>query len=181
MWLTVHSWFRHFLVTIEWRIQWKFWNGWMNMESKSNAQMYVCLLKPCTDLAVVGKLIHSRIVKTQTKWDVLLESCLLSMYAKCGSLKDARSIFDSMQSRWQCWFFQRGNYWSLRKNCGLTYKRRDSQNRETSYILFDRPTRVCVRRPRLIPPKILFSVSIDIILTMHAEISPLSIALPILH
>ena len=65
---------------------------------KPDAQLYVCLLKSCTDLAV-GKFIHAHITKTQAKWDIYLENSLLNMYAKCGSLDDARTVFDSIHSR----------------------------------------------------------------------------------
>ena len=65
---------------------------------KPDAQLYVCLLKSCTDLAV-GKYIHTHIIKTQTKWDIYLENSLLNMYAKCGSMNDARTVFDSIHSR----------------------------------------------------------------------------------
>ena len=72
---------------------------WMDKNRiKPNAQLYVCLLKPCKNL-VIGKRIHSHIIKTQTQWNIQLENTVLNMYSKCGSIDDARYIFDNMQSK----------------------------------------------------------------------------------
>src|SRR6185437_2435045 len=72
---------------------------WMDERGvKPNAQLYVCLLKPCKNITI-GKRVHLHIIKTRTKWDQILTNSLLNMYAKCGSMDDALSVFNSMQSR----------------------------------------------------------------------------------
>ena len=55
-------------------------------------------MKPCRDLAI-GRRIHAHIIKTQSKLDIILQTSLLNMYSKCGSIDDARSIFDNMESK----------------------------------------------------------------------------------
>src|SRR5258708_39416802 len=65
---------------------------------KPHAQLYVCLLKPCTDLAI-GKQIHSHIIKTQTEWNLYLETSLLNMYSKCGNGKESLELFQQMQKQ----------------------------------------------------------------------------------
>ena len=60
--------------------------------------MYVCLLKHCKDITI-GKYIHSHIIQTQIELNVILENTLLNMYSKCGSMNEAQSIFDTMQSK----------------------------------------------------------------------------------
>ncbi|KAJ7537183.1 hypothetical protein O6H91_12G101800 [Diphasiastrum complanatum] len=59
---------------------------------------YVCLLKGCTrrkDLAE-GKRVHALIVRTGLDSNSFLGNALINMYAKCGSVLDARQVFDSM-------------------------------------------------------------------------------------
>ena len=51
--------------------------------------VYVCLLKPCRDLAI-GRRIHAHIIKTKYKMDIILVNSLLNMYSKCGSIDDVR-------------------------------------------------------------------------------------------
>jgi pentatricopeptide repeat protein len=65
---------------------------------KPNATLFLCLLKPCKDLAT-GKRIHDHIISSQTELDVKLSTSLLSMYIKCKSMDDACSVFHTMQLR----------------------------------------------------------------------------------
>ena len=55
-------------------------------------------MKPCRDLAI-GRRIHAHIIKTKYKLDIILVNSLLNMYSKCGSIDDARSIFDNINSK----------------------------------------------------------------------------------
>ncbi|KAI0498774.1 hypothetical protein KFK09_019667 [Dendrobium nobile] len=47
----------------------------------------------------LGKQIHARAVKNQSKHDVALQNALVDMYAKSGELKDAHLAFDEMKSK----------------------------------------------------------------------------------
>jgi pentatricopeptide repeat protein len=72
---------------------------WMEEHGiKPDAILYLCVLKSCNDI-VIGRRIHAQIISSQTELTIQLQSGLLNMYAKCGSMDEARSIFDSMQSR----------------------------------------------------------------------------------
>eukprot|EP01018_Ginkgo_biloba_P011648 Gb_05123 [translate_table: standard] len=46
-----------------------------------------------------GKQVHSYKIKSGTEVDVCVENALVDMYAKCGSMVDARRVFDKMSER----------------------------------------------------------------------------------
>src|SRR5690349_1497072 len=70
---------------------------WMDkVKVRPNATLYLCLLKPCKDPAL-GKRIHSHILTSGVRRTLELRNSLLNMYAKCGRMDDARSVFDSME------------------------------------------------------------------------------------
>ncbi|CAJ1894628.1 unnamed protein product [Sphenostylis stenocarpa] len=72
---------------------------------KSSIQLepntYVNLILACTNSRSLnyGKKIHDHISKSKCKPDLVLQNHILNMYGKCGSLKDARKVFDAMQLR----------------------------------------------------------------------------------
>eukprot|EP01018_Ginkgo_biloba_P004471 Gb_13863 [translate_table: standard] len=47
----------------------------------------------------LGKQTHAHMLKTEYEGNMFLETKLVIMYAKCGSLVDARSVFDQMRER----------------------------------------------------------------------------------
>ncbi|XP_057832473.2 pentatricopeptide repeat-containing protein At3g13880 [Cryptomeria japonica] len=59
------------------------------------------VLKACGNLAVQkqGKQIHTCIIKAGFESDILVGSAILDMYAKCGSVEDARAMFYKMPDR----------------------------------------------------------------------------------
>eukprot|EP01018_Ginkgo_biloba_P007785 Gb_19828 [translate_table: standard] len=59
------------------------------------------VLKACTSLSALqgGRDIHHHIVRTGFESDVFVGACLVDMYAKCGSIEDARQVFDKMSRR----------------------------------------------------------------------------------
>jgi pentatricopeptide repeat protein len=59
---------------------------------------YLSVLKACNCLGLVeyGYLVHAHIVERSFGMDVYLESCLVDMYAKCGSMNDAHQTFNAM-------------------------------------------------------------------------------------
>ncbi|KAJ7536613.1 hypothetical protein O6H91_12G074900 [Diphasiastrum complanatum] len=59
---------------------------------------YACLLKDCARrrALVEGKRLHSFIVQQGLHSNIFLKNTLVNMYAKCGSVLDARQVFDSM-------------------------------------------------------------------------------------
>eukprot|EP01018_Ginkgo_biloba_P036301 Gb_23551 [translate_table: standard] len=68
---------------------------------KPDSFVIAILLSACTDLAALeqGKEIHNHIIKSGFESSVFVGSCLVDMYAKCGSLEDARDVFDKMPER----------------------------------------------------------------------------------
>jgi pentatricopeptide repeat domain-containing protein 1 len=59
------------------------------------------VLKACASLFALeeGKKIHSQVVESGCESDVYVGSTLVHMYAKCGSIEDARNVFDRMPKR----------------------------------------------------------------------------------
>ncbi|KAJ7518207.1 hypothetical protein O6H91_21G059000 [Diphasiastrum complanatum] len=59
---------------------------------------YACLLKECIrrKSLVDGKRVHVLILQRGLDSNIFLVNTLINMYAKCGSLFDARQVFDSM-------------------------------------------------------------------------------------
>lgn len=62
---------------------------------------YASLLAICADRADLnrGKELHSQIVRTAWEADVTVATALISMYAKCGSLEEARKVFNQMPEK----------------------------------------------------------------------------------
>lgn len=65
---------------------------------KPDAVTIASILPACGDLSalLLGKRIHEYIERKRLMPNLLLENALIDMYAKCGSLQDARTVFDAM-------------------------------------------------------------------------------------
>ncbi|KAL9270596.1 putative pentatricopeptide repeat-containing protein [Drosera capensis] len=59
------------------------------------------ILPACGDLSALtlGRQIHKYVERRRLRPNLSLENALLNMYAKCGCLREAREVFDSMKSR----------------------------------------------------------------------------------
>ncbi|KAK4599893.1 hypothetical protein RGQ29_009797 [Quercus rubra] len=68
--------------------------------SKVNSNTYINLLQSCIDLNSIqlGRELHGRI-NLVNDVNPYVETKIVSMYAKCGSLDDARKVFDEMGER----------------------------------------------------------------------------------
>ncbi|KAI5068805.1 hypothetical protein GOP47_0017150 [Adiantum capillus-veneris] len=66
-----------------------------------NEMILPSVLKACANFEklVKGKEIHSKMVKCMVEYDVVVGSSLVDMYAKCGSLEEAREVFDMLSTR----------------------------------------------------------------------------------
>lgn len=62
---------------------------------------YVCLLQACASIRGLyqGKQIHEQIQASGMGADIVLGNCLVTMYAKCGSLEDASRVFGNLPSK----------------------------------------------------------------------------------
>eukprot|EP01018_Ginkgo_biloba_P002728 Gb_38067 [translate_table: standard] len=74
------------------------------MDEPLNSSTYVCLLQACIKKAALpeGKLVHTHMNERGIRVDRLLWNTLVNMYTKCGSLMDARRVFDQMPERDVC-------------------------------------------------------------------------------
>ena len=75
-----------------------FWR--MNIDNvRPNEFTLVSLLKACTEMESLnlGRWVHDFAHKNGFKLGVFLGTALIDMYSKCGSLEDARRVFDKMQ------------------------------------------------------------------------------------
>eukprot|EP01018_Ginkgo_biloba_P009823 Gb_15506 [translate_table: standard] len=68
---------------------------------KPNLVTYVGVLPACANLAALqhGKEVHEDIIRSGFLPDAFVGSALVDMYAKCGSIEDARKVFDKMPKR----------------------------------------------------------------------------------
>lgn len=62
---------------------------------------FVCILKACATIGALeqGKLIHIDVIKCDLVPSVFVGSVLVVMYTKCGSISDARRVFDKLAVR----------------------------------------------------------------------------------
>eukprot|EP01018_Ginkgo_biloba_P009799 Gb_07723 [translate_table: standard] len=65
---------------------------------KPSLLTFTSVLPACANLAALqqGKEVHQDIIRSGFHSDVFVESALVDMYAKCGSIQDARKVFDKM-------------------------------------------------------------------------------------
>jgi pentatricopeptide repeat protein len=68
---------------------------------KSNPKTYASILQACADLASLeqGLQIHGDAIRRGFQSNIFVESALVDMYAKCGSIEKARDLFDRMHQR----------------------------------------------------------------------------------
>ncbi|KAK0596165.1 hypothetical protein LWI29_013312 [Acer saccharum] len=66
-----------------------------------DAISFSIVLPACGDLSalLLGRQIHKYVERKKLRPNLLLENALIDMYAKCGSLAEARAVFDGMQFR----------------------------------------------------------------------------------
>ncbi|TXG71090.1 hypothetical protein EZV62_006025 [Acer yangbiense] len=74
----------------------------MDMQGiEPDAISFSIVLPACGDLSalLLGRQIHRYVERKKLRPNLLLENALIDMYAKCGSLAEARAVFDGMQFR----------------------------------------------------------------------------------
>lgn len=67
----------------------------------SNSLTYVSVLSACTNICDLewGAHLHARLIRLESFLDVIVGNGLINMYAKCGHLKFARRVFNSLTER----------------------------------------------------------------------------------
>ncbi|KAK9090125.1 hypothetical protein Sjap_023302 [Stephania japonica] len=68
---------------------------------KPNEVTVVAVLPACGHLGALdlGQWIHSYIKRNRVKMDVYVDTALIDMYGKCGSVEDARGVFDNAEMK----------------------------------------------------------------------------------
>jgi pentatricopeptide repeat protein len=68
---------------------------------KPDKFMFPSILRACASIVSLGqgKQLHVCIIKTENEPNIILESSLVDMYVKCGTIKDARQAFDKIPER----------------------------------------------------------------------------------
>ncbi|XAR64524.1 hypothetical protein NMG60_11008249 [Bertholletia excelsa] len=63
--------------------------------------LYQKLFTKCTQLGKLreGRIVHAHFINSYFKNYVVLQNTVLNMYAKCGSLEEARQVFDNMPTK----------------------------------------------------------------------------------
>jgi pentatricopeptide repeat protein len=79
-------------------------NLYLQMEEcgiEPDAVTIASVLPACGDLSALslGRRMHEYVERKKLRPNLLLENALVDMYAKCGSLRDAREVFDRMKFR----------------------------------------------------------------------------------
>lgn len=66
-----------------------------------NRVTFLCVLQACATSKCLdqGKQVHAQILERGLENDMVVGNCLVHMYAKCGSLEDARQVFDSLSTK----------------------------------------------------------------------------------
>ncbi|KAL2349198.1 hypothetical protein Fmac_003198 [Flemingia macrophylla] len=66
-----------------------------------NEVTFLCAIQACSNSGYLqkGKWIHHKLIVSGVKNDLYIDTALVDMYAKCGDLKTAQSVFDSMSEK----------------------------------------------------------------------------------
>eukprot|EP00253_Pinus_taeda_P001094 PITA_01094 len=73
----------------------------LGVDVKPNEFTFASVLSSCATLPApeAGKQVHVHVIRNGFEFNIFVASALLDMYAKCGSIKRARMVFDQMPMR----------------------------------------------------------------------------------
>ncbi|KAH7570557.1 hypothetical protein JRO89_XS05G0133700 [Xanthoceras sorbifolium] len=85
----------------DWRNAMSLFLNMLEYQVQATEVTYSSILRACASLAALepGTQIHAFTVKTNYDMNVVVANGLIDMYAKCGSIKDARLVFEMMNER----------------------------------------------------------------------------------
>eukprot|EP01018_Ginkgo_biloba_P011199 Gb_27469 [translate_table: standard] len=68
---------------------------------KPNSKTFASVLPACANLAALeqGMDIHEEIIRSGFQYNIFVANALVDMYAKCGSIENARDVFDKINQR----------------------------------------------------------------------------------
>eukprot|EP01018_Ginkgo_biloba_P008673 Gb_07617 [translate_table: standard] len=93
--------FRMSMTKTQWKTSDKRHVGMEEEDFESYRNSFASILKGCVnvDFHGQGRMVHTKMVKFGFQQDIFLASRLLNMYVKCGTLTEARQLFDEMVER----------------------------------------------------------------------------------
>ncbi|MCO5588717.1 hypothetical protein L7F22_042676 [Adiantum nelumboides] len=73
----------------------------LSADIKPSKLAFLGILKACWVVGILrqGRLMHARVIWHNYESDLVVANALIDMYAKCGSLDEARNVFDDMSSK----------------------------------------------------------------------------------
>ncbi|KAJ7533917.1 hypothetical protein O6H91_13G071000 [Diphasiastrum complanatum] len=68
---------------------------------KPDRVTFICIINACASISALkqGLQVHAAVLEAGFELDVVVATALVDMYSKCGSLLDARKVFDGMPDR----------------------------------------------------------------------------------
>lgn len=68
---------------------------------KPNKVIFLCILKACRSIKFIkqGRLIQEQVIRSGFQSDLVVGSTLVDMYSKCGSVVEARKVFDDLPNK----------------------------------------------------------------------------------
>lgn len=68
---------------------------------RPNKYTFISLVKACSSIADLeqGKRIHADVVRFRCESELVIGTCLVEMYSKCGSIADAQAVFNGLRQR----------------------------------------------------------------------------------
>ena len=78
----------------------KLFKGMHEQNAKPNRITFLCVIKACSSISALelGMCVHGCAIEHSFESDLLIGNILVDMYAKCGSLSDAVSLFNMLDS-----------------------------------------------------------------------------------
>ncbi|XP_020259910.1 pentatricopeptide repeat-containing protein At1g33350 [Asparagus officinalis] len=69
--------------------------------ARPNSTTVSCVLSACGHLGMLrlGKLVHGYVLKVQIGYSSFVSNALIDMYGKCGNVKEARWVFDTLSDK----------------------------------------------------------------------------------
>ncbi|GAV68300.1 PPR domain-containing protein/PPR_2 domain-containing protein/PPR_3 domain-containing protein/DYW_deaminase domain-containing protein [Cephalotus follicularis] len=92
---------RHNLLPSDDKIELNMTSGVLNLDSKERLRRYSTMLRDCASKVSLkeARTLHGNVLKCGIEPDSHLWVSLINAYAKCGSVNDARQVFDAMPER----------------------------------------------------------------------------------
>ncbi|XP_057851065.2 pentatricopeptide repeat-containing protein At2g03880, mitochondrial [Cryptomeria japonica] len=111
---------------------------------------YSCIFQSCADKKFLteAKLLHGHMIQRGYKAGFILNNKIITMYVKCGSLADARKVFDDMPERdvitWTCMISGYGKQGCASEALELFHRMQEAGNKADAFT-FSTVLRLCAK------------------------------------